>query len=41
MKPRETQMLAKGQPAPIAGADDEPFSILADDGTIRPGTRAP
>jgi pyruvate dehydrogenase E1 component alpha subunit len=34
-------MLAKGQPAPIAGADDEPFSILADDGTIRPGTRAP
>jgi 2-oxoisovalerate dehydrogenase E1 component alpha subunit len=41
MKPVETPMLAKGQPAPIAGADDEPFSILADDGTIRPGTRAP
>ncbi|HXU70327.1 MAG TPA: thiamine pyrophosphate-dependent dehydrogenase E1 component subunit alpha [Polyangia bacterium] len=34
-------MLAKGQPVPIAGTDDEPFSILADDGTIRPGTRAP
>ncbi len=34
-------MLAKGQPVPIAGADDEPFSILADDGTIRPGVRAP
>jgi pyruvate dehydrogenase E1 component alpha subunit len=34
-------MLAKGQPVPIAGADDEPFSILADDGTIKPGTRAP
>jgi pyruvate dehydrogenase E1 component alpha subunit len=34
-------MLAKGQPVPIPGADDEPFSILADDGTIRPGTRAP
>lgn len=34
-------MLAKGQPAPIAGADDEPFSILADDGTIKPGARAP
>ena len=34
-------MLAKGQPVPIAGADDEPFSILADDGSIKPGTRAP
>ena len=35
-------MLAKGQPVPIpAGADDEPFSILADDGTIKPGVRAP
>lgn len=34
-------MLAKGQPVPIAGTDDEPFSILADDGTIRPGTNAP
>ena len=34
-------MLAKGQPVPIPGADDEPFSILADDGTIKPGTRAP
>ena len=34
-------MLAKGQPVPIAGSDDEPFSILADDGTIKPGTRAP
>ncbi|MDB4970651.1 MAG: Branched-chain alpha-keto acid dehydrogenase, component, alpha subunit protein [Myxococcales bacterium] len=34
-------MLAKGQPVPIAGTDDEPFSILADDGTIRPGTDAP
>jgi pyruvate dehydrogenase E1 component alpha subunit len=34
-------MLAKGQPAPIAGADDEPVSILADDGTVKPGTRAP
>ena len=34
-------MLAKGQPVPVAGADDEPFSILADDGTIKPGTRAP
>ncbi len=34
-------MLAKGQPVPIPGADDEPFSILADDGSIRPGTRAP
>jgi pyruvate dehydrogenase E1 component alpha subunit len=41
MKPVETPMLAKGQPVPIAGADDEPFSILADDGTIKPGTRAP
>ncbi|MGZ3427183.1 MAG: thiamine pyrophosphate-dependent dehydrogenase E1 component subunit alpha [Polyangia bacterium] len=41
MKPVETAMLAKGQPVPIPGADDEPFSILADDGTIRPGTRAP
>ncbi|HEX8951363.1 MAG TPA: thiamine pyrophosphate-dependent dehydrogenase E1 component subunit alpha [Polyangia bacterium] len=37
----EKTMLAKGQPAPIAGADDEPFSILADDGTIKPGARAP
>ena len=34
-------MLAKGQPAPLAGADDEPFSILADDGSIKPGVRAP
>ena len=34
-------MLAKGQPVPIPGTDDEPFSILADDGTIRPGTDAP
>ena len=34
-------MLAKGQPVPIAGAEDEPFSILADDGTIKPGVRAP
>jgi pyruvate dehydrogenase E1 component alpha subunit len=41
MKPVEKPMLAKGQPVPIAGADDEPFSILADDGTIKPGTRAP
>jgi len=41
MKPVENPMLAKGQPVPIAGTDDEPFSILADDGTIRPGTRAP
>ena len=31
-------MLAKGQPVSVAGADDEPFSILADDGTIKPGT---
>jgi 2-oxoisovalerate dehydrogenase E1 component alpha subunit len=41
MKPVEKPMLAKGQPVPIAGTDDEPFSILADDGTIRPGTNAP
>ena len=34
-------MLAKGQPVPLAGAEDEPFSILADNGTIKPGTRAP
>ena len=34
-------MLAKGQPATVAGTDDEPFSILADDGSIRPGTRSP
>src|SRR5438270_8935043 len=37
----ETPMLAKGQPVPVAGGEDEPFSILADDGTIKPGTRAP
>ena len=35
-------MLAKGQPVPNSGSsDDEPFSILADDGSLKPGTRAP
>jgi pyruvate dehydrogenase E1 component alpha subunit len=34
-------MLAKGQPVPVAGSEDEPFSILADDGSIKPGTDAP
>jgi 2-oxoisovalerate dehydrogenase E1 component alpha subunit len=34
-------MLAKGQPASAAGSNDEPYSVLDDDGRVRAGVHAP
>src|SRR5216110_158172 len=40
MKARgDTQMLVKGQP--VGDREDEAFSILNDDGSVKPGVRAP